>query len=463
MALKIYNTLSREKEEFVPITPGFVGMYCCGPTVYWHQHIGNLRTYLFEDVFKRVLLYDKFKVKHVINLTDVGHLTSDADVGEDKLIKALKREGMPFTKDAMFKLANMYADEFKKDLKKLNILSPDVWCKATEHVPEMIELIKRIEKNGYTYKTSVGLTYDTFKFKDYAKLGRLNLEQLKEGARGKEDPERKNPSDFALWITNQPNHILLWDSPWGKGFPGWHIECSAMSIKYLGEHFDIHCGGADHIPIHHTNEIAQSEGATGKKWVNYWVHGEFLVLEKGKMAKSSGDFITLATLIEKGYDPLAYRYFCFTAHYKTPLSFSWESMDSAKNSFDNFRNRIIEIKENLVSKPKKNDYKKKFAEAVNDDLNMPVALSVVWNVIKDQELGNKEKYALLRNFDKVLGFNLKDFKRMDINVDVQHLVDERESARKAKDFKSADKIRDELKSKGIILEDTPQGVRWKRA
>jgi len=462
MALKLYNTLTRKKEEFKPIKKGSVGLYCCGPTVYWHQHIGNLRTYIFEDILKRVLMYNGFKVMHVINVTDVGHLTSDADVGEDKLLKALKREGLPLTQEAMLKLADKYFGEFKKDFERLNIIMPDVWCKATEHVPEMIELVKKIEKNSYTYSTSVGLIYDTSKFKDYAKLGRLNLEEIKKGARGKEDPERKHPSDFALWISNQPNHIMLWDSPWGKGFPGWHLECAAMSMKYLGEQFDIHCGGKEHIQVHHTNEIAEAEAATGKKWVNYWLHAEWLVIPKGKMSKSKGEFFTVSNLVERGYDPLAYRYFCYTAHYRTPLTFSWEALDSAKAAYDNFKNRIIEMKEDLSSKQKDNKYKEQFTEAINDDLNIPVAMSVVWNLIKDKELGNKEKYRLLLDFDKVLGFDIQDFKRAEISDDFQKLVDEREAARKAKDFKKADELRDKLKDMGIVLEDTPQGVRWKR-
>ncbi len=463
MPLKLYNTLTRKREIFKPIKKTEVGVYCCGPTVYWYQHIGNMRTFIFEDVLVRTLLYNGFKVKNVINITDVGHLTSDADVGEDKLVKALKREGLPLTKTAMLKLANKYFAEFKQDFKRLNILSPNVWCKATEHIKEMIDLNKRIEKNGYTYKTSVGLIYDTSKFKNYAKLGRLNLEKLEQGARGKKDPERKNISDFALWITNQPNHVMLWDSPWGKGFPGWHLECAAMSMKYLGEQFDIHCGGKEHIQVHHTNEIAEAEAATGRKWVNYWLHPEWLIIPEGKMSKSKGEFTIVADLIEKGYDPLAFRYFCFSAHYRTPLTFTWEALDAAKATYEAFKNRIIEVKENPISKPKKNKYDGDFAKAVNDDLNMPIAMSVVWNLIKDKELGNKEKYALLLDFDKVLGFDIKNFKRAELDKDIQELINEREKARKAKDFKRADEIRNKLKEQGILLEDTPKGVRWKKA
>jgi cysteinyl-tRNA synthetase len=466
MPLKLFNTLTRKIGAFKPIKKGFAGMYCCGPTVYWHPHIGNMRTYIFEDVLKRVLLYDGFQVKHVINITDVGHLTSDADEGEDKLVKALKREGLPLTKESMFKIADVYTKEFKEYMEKLHLLPPDVWCKATEHVQDMIELIRRIDRNGYAYKTGVGLIYDTSKFKDYAKLGRLNLQQLKEGSRGEKDPERKNPSDFALWLTNQPTHVLQWDSPWGKGFPGWHIECSAMSIKYLGEHFDIHCGGIDHIQVHHSNEIAQSEGATGKKWVNCWLHGEFLVMEKGKMAKSSGDFITLQTLIDRGYDPIVYRYFCFTAHYRSKLTFSWEAVESAKNSFESFKNKILEIKADLSSKNAKDLYdkcKKDFENAVNDDINMPEALSVVWNLIKEKELGNKEKYSLLLDFDKVLGLGIAGFGEEKIPEEIKRLAAEREKARKAKDFAKSDKLRDDIKAKGYILEDSAEGIRIKKA
>jgi len=462
--LKLYNTLSRTKEEFKPIKKGQAGMYCCGPTVYWYQHIGNLRTYIFEDILKRVLQYNGYNVKHVINVTDVGHLTSDADTGEDKLVKALKRENMPLTEESMFILADKYFQVFRDDFKKLHILPPDVWCKATEHINDMIELIKRIEENGYAYKTSVGLTYDTSKFSKYAELGRLNLDQLEEGKRGEKDKERRNSSDFALWITNQPNHIMQWDSPWGKGFPGWDIECSAMSMKHLGEQIDIHCGGKEHIPKHHTNEIAQVESATGKKWVNFWLHAEWLELSEGKMSKSKGEFITVNDLIKKGYDPIVYRYFCFTAHYRSPLTFSWNALDSAKNGYENLKQRVIEIKQDLSGSPTDHKYKDEFYNFLNDDLDMPRALSVVWNTIKDQKLGNKEKYNLLLEFDKILGFGMDKWEKEEIKLDpeIDKMVQERETARKNKDYKKADEIRAKLLDKGIVLEDTPEGVRWKK-
>lgn len=457
--LKLYNTLSRKKEDFKPIKPGEVGMYCCGPTVYNYAHIGNLRTYIFEDVLRRVLEFNSFDVNHVMNITDVGHLASDADEGEDKLMKALAREGKKPSVDAMFSLARKYEAAFKNDIHMLNILEPNVWCRATEHVPEMIALIKRIEKNGYAYSTSGGLVFDTSKFKHYADLGKLKLEELKAGARVKLDEEKKNPSDFALWITNQPTHLMQWDSPFGKGFPGWHIECSAMSIKYLGEQFDIHCGGIDHIPVHHTNEIAQSEAATGKHpWVKYWVHGEFLVLNKGKMSKSSGEFFTLQSLIEKGYEPLAYRYFCLGAHYRQQLTFSFEALDAAKTAYEKLKARVIELKEKgekgIVDD---RGYLSRFSEAINDDLNTPKALAVMWDMLRDESIGNK--LPLLLEFDRVLGLGIKEMKKEDFKVpkEVTVLLKKRDDARKAKDWKLSDKIRDEIKALGFSVLDTHDG------
>ncbi|MEA3429861.1 MAG: cysteine--tRNA ligase [Nanoarchaeota archaeon] len=462
MTLKLFNTLSKKIEEFQPIKKGEVSFYACGPTVYWYQHIGNLRTYISEDILKRTFLYNGLKVKHIINVTDVGHLTSDADEGEDKLVKALKREGLPMTKEAMLQLADKYFKEFVEDFSRLNILEPDVWCKATEHVKEMIELIKKIETNGYTYKTSVGLIFDTEKFKDYANLARLNLDELEQGARTKIDAERKNSSDFALWVTNQPNHIMLWDSPWGQGFPGWHIECSAMSIKYLGEQFDIHCGGKEHVPVHHTNEIAQSESATGKKpWVKYWFHTEWLGMKDVKMSKSKGDIIIISGLIEKGYDPLDYRYFCLQAHYKTPLTFSFEALDAAKTAYKRLKNKIIEIKNNLESKNKEKlkEYQDKFFTHINNDLDTPQALALLWDMIKDKDIGNKEKYELTLKFDKVLGLKLDKTKeeKVEIPEEIQKLIEERQTAKDNKDWTKSDELRNKIKDAGFIIKDTKEG------
>ena len=457
MALKLYNTLGRKKQVFKPLRDKEVGLYTCGPTVYWFAHIGNLRTYLFGDILKRVLVYNGFKVKHVMNITDVGHLTSDAEEGEDKMIKALRREGKPITVEAVKEVAKFYTDAFLSDLKRLNIILPDVICPATEHIPEMIELIKRIEKRGYTYKTGVGLIYDTSKFKKYAKLGNLNLEQLKAGARVEPDPERRNPSDFALWLTNQPNQLMQWDSPWGRGFPGWHIECSAMSMKYLGESFDIHCGGEEHVPVHHTNEIAQSEAATGKKWVKYWLHARWLLFKGSKMAKSSGEILTVSELEKKGYGPVVYRYFTLTAHYRTQLDFTDENIDAAKNAYERLVNRVIELKKENDSKGDIKEYKKKFLEFINDDLNMPEALSLMWQVLKDDRLGAKEKLELVYNFDNVFGLGLKELHEHKAPEAVMKLVHEREAARKAKDFKKSDKLREEIRKLGWEVQDTEEG------
>jgi len=466
MAMRIYNTLTREKEELVPISGRHVGMYTCGPTVYNFAHIGNLRTYVFEDVLRRVIKQNGFELKHVMNITDVGHLTSDADEGEDKMLKGAEREHK-----TVWQIAESYTKAFMDDCASLNIQKPDIICKATDHIPEMIELIKRIEKNGLTYISEGNVYFDIMKFPDYGKLARLNMEELQAGARIEVDENKRNPHDFVLWFTNSKfkNQEMQWDSPWGRGFPGWHIECSAMSTKYLGEQFELHCGGIDHIPVHHTNEIAQTEGATGKKpWVKYWMHGEFLVLEKEKMAKSGGNFITMQTLVEKGYEPLVYRYFCFTAHYRSQLKFSWEALDGAKSSFEILKKKVIELKNSPSDSKGENKmalYKNQFLEAVSDDLNMPVALALTWTMLKDNELGAKEKLGLMSEFDNVLGFGADGWKeeKLELTDEIEWLVMQREDARKKKDWKESDRIRDELKAKGIILEDTPAGVKWKKA
>jgi len=454
--LKLYNTLTRKKEEFKPIKKDSVGLYSCGPTVYWYQHIGNLRTYIFVDVLKRVLMYDGFKVKHVMNITDVGHLTSDADIGEDKMVKALKREGLPLTKEAMLKLAKKYTNIFKADLKKLNIKEPDIWAKATEHIKDMIKLVKKIEKNGYAYKTRVGLIFDTSKFKKYAELGRLKLEELKKGARVKAEPERRNVSDFALWITNQPKHLMQWQSPWGRGFPGWHLECSAMSMKYLGDTIDIHTGGEEHIPVHHTNEIAQSEAATGKKFVNYWLHARWLLFKGEKMAKSKGEIYTLSELEKKMYKALDYRYFCFTAHYRTQLEFSYKSLNAAKNAYERLKNLIADIKDDKKINKK---YLVEFEKAINDDLDMPKALSILWKLVRDRKA--EGKLRTIKKMDKVFALDLLKKDKIKIPDKIKKLVEEREKARKKRNFKKADKIREQIKKEGYVVEDTDKGPRIK--
>ncbi len=403
-----------------------------------------------------------------MNITDVGHLTSDADEGEDKMLKGAKREGK-----TVWEIAQFYTDAFKSDIKKLNILEPDIWCKATDHIKEQIDLIKKLEKNNCTYISGGNVYFDISKFPDYGKLARINLDEQKAGARVGVDESKKSPFDFALWFTKSKfaDQEMKWDSPWGVGYPGWHIECSAMSMKYLGEQFDIHCGGIDHIPIHHTNEIAQTEAATGKKpWVKYWMHGEFLVLDKGKMAKSSGGFITLQTLIDKGYDPLVYRYFCLGAHYRQQLSFSWEGIEGAKNTFNRLREKILEIKSNSTKKQdddeeKEHEYDEEFRKAVDDDLNMPQALSTMWSVIRDEEVSNKEKLRLLLDFDKVLGFGFKEMKeeKVDAPAEVVELLKQREEARKSKNWSLSDTLRDKINEAGYTILDTPEGPKLKKS
>lgn len=459
--IKLYNTLTRTKEEFVPITKGLVKMYNCGPTVYWHQHIGNFRAYLFDDFLRRMFEYNDYEVNQIINVTDVGHLTSDGDEGEDKFIKAMKEQNLALTKENMLSIANKYYEAFLEELRLLNIQEPTRWTKATEHVADMISMIKLIEANGYSYMTSVGLTFDTSKFPDYDKLGRLNLDEIREGARGKTDAERKSPSDFALWITNQPNHVMLWDSPWGKGFPGWHIECSAMSCKYLGEQFDIHTGGKEHVQIHHTNEIAQTEAATKKHpWVNYWMHNEWLLLKDGKMSKSSGDIIRIVDLVAKGYDPMHFRYLCLNTHYRMQLTFSYEAMDNAKASYERLINIITELNntpKGTSNKEKSDVYQQEFLEGINDDLNTSKALAVLWEVLRDNSLSNKNKIHLVKEFDKVLGLRLNEKIEIVIPKEIIELAEKRELARKNKQFDESDKLREEILKKGYVIEDKKTG------
>ncbi len=464
--ITLFNTLSRKKEEFHPIHKDHVGLYCCGPTVYFYAHIGNLRTYIFEDILKRVLLFNNFKVKHVMNITDVGHLTSDADEGEDKMLKGAKREGK-----TVWDIARYYEDAFMSDIHKLNILDPDIKCKATDHIQDMIDLIKKLESKNMTYIANGNVYYDIMRFPHYGVLARINIEELQAGARIEVDEHKRNPLDFVLWFTKSKfdNQEMKWDSPWGTGYPGWHIECSAMSMKYLGEHFDIHCGGIDHINVHHTNEIAQSEGATGHKWVNFWMHGEFLVMDKGKMSKSTGEFLTLTVLQQKGYDPLDYRYLCLNTHYRTPLTFTFESLDSARAAFQGLKNKIIEFRKNNDKKDDSNmliiqKYHADFMDSINDDLNMPKALAVLWGVIRDKDLKDSEKLHLIFEFDKVLGLDLVNVveETIDIPDEIRTIVDERQEARKKKDFKKSDELRDLLKEKGYAVDDTKGGIKIRR-
>lgn len=468
MALRFTNTLTRKKEEFEPIEDGKVGMYCCGPTVYHFAHIGNLRAYIFNDVLRRALEFNGLSVNHVMNITDVGHLSSDADDGEDKMVAGAKREGK-----TVWDIAKFYEEAFFKDTERLNILKPTVVCRATDHIPEMIDLNKKIEANGYTYVAEGNLYFDISKFDTYADLGNLNLTDEGESfSRVEKDDAKRNKQDFVLWFTQSKfgNQDMQWDSPWGRGFPGWHLECSAMSMKYLGEQFDIHCGGIDHIQIHHTNEIAQAEAATGKKpWVKYWMHNEFLVVDEGKMSKSKGEFLTLQKLIDEGFEPLVYRYFCLGAHYRQQLKFSFEGMEGAKNTFNRLREKIISLKEQNPEnseetpgmKSKVIDYLNEFTDAINDDLNTAMALSTLWSVVRDEELNVGEKLGLAFTFDKVLGLGLKEMERETVSVpeDVQKLINKRAEARANKDWAKSDELRDLIKEKGFVVKDVVGGVK----
>lgn len=466
MALKFYNTLSRKKEVFKPIKGKKVGLYTCGPTVYWFAHVGNLRTYIFEDILKRVLQYNDYRVEHVMNITDVGHLTSDADTGEDKIEIGAKRE-----KKTAWQIAEFYARAFKNDLKLLNIKEPDIWARATATVKEQIDLIKVLEKKSFTYKITDGIYFDTSKIKDYGKLAGRKKQKLKTRGRVEMVPGKKNPADFALWKFTPVGvkRQMEWDSPWGKGFPGWHTECVAMSAKFLGLPFDVHCGGIDHIPIHHTNEIAQSEAAFGKNLARFWLHGEFLTINRGRMGKSEGNIIILDNLIKKGFNPLAYRYLCLNAHYRSKLSFSWHSLRSAQNGLNNLYEKMCGGDPRTFSAADPppvlvsiRTYQKKFLDLVNDDLNTPKALALLWQVIKDDRLKMKDKRDLLLDFDKVFGLGLAKIKKPRIPQEIKKLAELRERYRQEKNWLKADEIRKKIGQQGYWVEDTKNGPKIKK-
>ena len=491
MSLKLYNTMGKKIEDFIPINKNIVGFYGCGPTVYKAAHIGNLRAYVFQDILARALNFLGYDVKHVMNITDIGHLSDDGDDGEDKMLKSARESGLKVNQ-----IADMYIDLFFKDVDCLNIKRPSIVCRATEHIVDMIELIKKIEKNGHTYISEGNLYFDISTFPDYGKLSGVDIETLKPGARIEVDKNKKNPNDFVLWFTKSKfeNHALLWDSPWGRGYPGWHIECSAMSMKYLGEHFDIHTGGIDHIRVHHTNEIAQSESATGKKWVNYWLHNEFLITDKGKMSKSEGNVFVLNDIIKEGFEALDYRFFLLGGHYRKQLAFSWEALETAKNARkkllekvksileDCSKEKIIEceeISENFRFENCK-DYINNdkvilnlngFKEAIEKDLNTPNALSYLQAILKEKDTKSEEVLKCVSIMDSILGLNIiKEAKKLNKYVDnidntdiekIEELIKERKQAKIDKDYKKADNIRELLKAENIILEDTPNGTIWK--
>lgn len=471
--MKLYNTLSRSIEDFKPIDENLVKMYTCGPTVYNYAHLGNLRMYIHEDILEKTLRYIGYPVKRVMNITDVGHLESDADDGEDKMLKGAKRENK-----TVWEIAQHYTDAFFADIKKLNIKKADVIAKATDYIDEYIQFIKGLEQKGYTYVANGNVYFDITKVENYTKLSGMELDQLRTASREEVfvDIHKKNPQDFVLWFTKSKfdNQAMKWDSPWGVGYPGWHIECSVISLKNLGEQMDIHCGGVDHIPVHHTNEIAQTESYTGKKWVKYWWHGEFLIDNDGKMSKSSGEFLTLSLVEKKGFAPLAYRYFVLNSHYRKQLAFSFDSLASAENAYNKLKNRVKNIKDNLDTSQNANElstaaanYKNEFKNCLEDDLNTANAITVLFDLIKAEDINNNEKIKIIEDFEQVLSLDLlKEDEVEEIHdelvVYIEEMIQKRIEAKKNKNFQLADEIRNELLEKGIALEDTRQGVNWKK-
>ena len=457
--LKVYNTLTREKEEFKPIKDNKVCMYSCGPTVYNYAHIGNLRTYIFMDILRRVLKYDGYKIKGVMNITDVGHLMSDADDGEDKMAKASREQ-----QKSPYEIAEYYTGVFFDDLKKLNIGKPEIIAKATDHIQDMIKYVQALLDKGYAYEIDDGIYFDISKFPEYGKLSRLKLDDQQAGARVDVNSQKRHPADFAVWKKAEPNHIMQWQSPWGMGYPGWHIECSAMSRKYLGEIFDLHTGGVDHIPVHHENEIAQNEALTGCKTVNYWMHGEFMLVNNGKMSKSLGNTYRISQLEEMGYSAMDFRYFCLNAHYRKKLNFTFEGMDGAKVSYARLLSALYDHKiSNATTDPTVlAKYKKEFCDAIDDDINIPMALGVLWKMVKEPK--SKDVYAMALDFDKVLGLSLDQAAPMQSEQesapqDVVDLAEQRKQAKADKNYALADSLREQIAQKGYAILDTKDGYK----
>ncbi len=455
--LKIYNTLTRKKEDFRTIKEGKVCMYSCGPTVYSFAHIGNLRTYVFMDLFRRVLKYDGYKIKGVMNITDVGHLTSDEDEGEDKMEKASREQ-----KKSPYEIAEFYAGVFFEDLAKLNIGRPEIVEKITDHIPETIAYVQELLDKGYAYEIDDGIYFDIGKFSEYGKLSRLNLEEQQAGARVEVNSQKRHPADFALWKKAEPNHIMQWESPWGMGYPGWHIECSALSRKYLGFPFDVHTGGVDHIPVHHENEIAQNEALAGKKTVNYWVHGDFMLVNNGKMSKSLGNTYTISDLEKRGYSAMDFRYFCLNAHYRKKLNFTFDGMDGAKVSYARLLGALYQHKTSSAKTDESviKAYKDEFVEAINDDLNVPRALGVLWKAVKEPK--SRDIYDLALDFDKVLGLSLdkarpEEQPKVEAPAEVVALAEQRVAAKKEKNYALADELRAKITAAGYQVTDTKEG------
>ena len=454
MDIFFYNTLTKKKELFKSLEPKKVKMYSCGPTVYKDATIGNMRTNLFQDTLRRVLEYNGYEVKQVMNITDVGHLVSDGDEGEDKMLKSAREEHK-----TPMEIAEYYTKLFFKDLKRLNVEIPEVICKATDHIEEMLEMVQKIMENGYAYETSTAIYFDVSKLDEYGILSGINLREQKAGARVEVDPEKRNPYDFALWIKAPENHLMKWDSPWGPSYPGWHIECSAMSQKYLGEVFDIHTGGIDLIPTHHENEIAQSKGACGKIPAHYWMHGEYLLINGGKMSKSLGNVYLVDDFINRGYDPLVYRLFNFSCHYKGKLNFTWEGIEAASTALTRLRDGyqkhltgMADVDGTIIS-----EIENKFHQAINDDLNMPLAMSAVWEAVKYQDKSPKIA-KLLEKFDTVLGLKITEKREEEIPQEILELVEQRKVARNEKNWTESDRLRDLIAQKGYSVKDTKDGA-----
>ena len=464
MDIYFYNTLTRKKEKFEPIEKSEVKIYSCGPTVYKDASIGNMRTNIFQDVLRRVLKYNGYKLKHAMNITDVGHLVSDGDEGEDKMLKSAREENK-----SPEEIAAHYTKLFFEDLKNLNLEMPEIVCKATDHIQDMLKYVEKLVEKGFAYETSTAIYFDISKLDKYPILSNLNIEDQKAGARVEVDKEKRNPQDFALWIKAPENHIMKWDSPWGKSYPGWHIECSAMGQKYLGEQFDIHTGGIDLIPTHHENEIAQSKGYCGKVPARFWMHGEYLLIDGGKMSKSLGNVYLLKDIINKGYDPLSYKLFTYSSHYRNKLNFTWDgieatakSLERLKNGYKAHLNGIDEIEDSKIA-----EYEERFHKAINDDLNMPLAMGVVWEVVRNEKKSPKLARLLLK-FDTVLGLKIdEETKRNEshdeIPEEILKLVEERNVARKNKDWAKSDELRDIIQEKGYIVKDSKEGTTIEKA
>ena len=459
MDIYLYNTLTRNKDKFIPIDNREIRMYSCGPTVYKDATIGNMRTNIFQDVLRRVLRYNGYKIKHAMNITDVGHLVSDADEGEDKMLKSAREEHK-----SPYEIAEHYTKLFFKDLAMLNIETPEIVCKVTDHIKEMLEFVKELVKKDFAYETSTAIYFDISKLDKYPILSNLNVEEQKAGARVEVDPEKRNPYDFALWIKAPENHLMKWDSPWGPSYPGWHIECSAMGRKYLGEQFDIHTGGIDLIPTHHENEIAQSKGICGKVPANYWVHGEYLLIDGGKMSKSLGNVYLMKDFIERGYNPIVYKLFSYSCHYRNKLNFTWDGIEAASKSLERLKNGYqmhLQGKDEVEDKTVE-EYEEKFHKAINDDLNMPLAMGTVWEVVRNEKKSPKLAELLLK-FDTVLGLEIdKKEEQEEIPQEILDLVEQRTQARQNKDWAKSDELRDLIQSKGYDIKDSKEGTEVKR-